>query len=501
LINSANSRKSGDRSKPWLKAAGACFAWLGIIALAVSFENGPSWLICLGGFSIAAAFVVHDLGRARHGAVSPITVFAFSSGLTALANATGLMLANTRFRSQYFTYAADDYLMFAARLSVVGMLMTIIGFKGALRLRNVRVLFKTLPRVHGNFPDRFLLFGGPVLAVAAIAIHARLSFGLVGSVLSTVYLTPHIVAFLLARASTARRLRGALVLALVVAALEGARALFMAYLRTDIVSPFIAVALGALLGARSFEPLRSKAFLPLYIFGVVFIVYFGAFARARTTGTGVQRLEAVADGTVPGQPLATQQRPGFWARLTNFNQLSQVGRVAAEDGYLRGQTLEYLGFVFVPRFLWPDKPIVQKGGWFAWRIGQAWIRPDGRYSNGVNMTVPGELYLNFGWLGAVVGCIFFGALVALLWSRTGFWSKHSSAVGGAFGYYLFWISLTLGADLQMVVTLLATYAIFVAIGVALRLIPRHDFAPARAPRHVQWAHPGRAIQSRTTGEL
>ena len=453
-----------------------------MVLAALTFGDGPPWLLALSGLPIGIGFILGDLHRARSGALTPITVFAFAGALTALANSTGLLTTHTSMRSGYFTYAADNYLLLASQLSIVGMVMTILGFKIASELPVARIVFGAFPRVRGDFPDRLLLVGGPLVAFAAIALHARSGFELIGSIMSTVYLLPHIVAFLLARAGTERRLRGALVLALIVAAAEAARALFLAYLRTDIASPFVAFALGALLGARSLAPLKSKLFIPLYVFAAFFIIYFTAFARARTTAVGVDRIEAVADGAPPNTPFTAQQHPGFWSRLTNFNQLSQVGRIADEDGYLHGQTLEYLGFVFIPRFLWRDKPIIQKGGWFAWRIGQAWIRADGRYSNAINMTVPGELYLNFGWFGLLAGCALFGSLLALLWCRTGFWGAHSTAMGQAFGYYLFWTSLALAADLQTVVTLISTYLIFVALGLALRVVQNRSADNRRVPR-------------------
>ena len=469
--------------------------WVGALLACVSFSDGPPWLLAVSGFPIAIGFILGDLKAVRRGGLTPITVFAFASALTALANATGLLTANTAMRSRYFTYSADNYLLLASQISTVGMAVTILGFKIASRLPGFRLASRFLPVVRGDLPDRLLLAIGPIVGLAAVALHARSGFQLVGSIMSTVYLLPHIVAFLLARAGTARRVRGALMLALVVAAAEGIRALFLAYLRTDIISPFIAFALGALLGARSLAPLRSKIFVPLYVVAAFFVIYFSAFARARGTAVGVDRLELVSEGAPPNTPFTAQQHSDFWARLTNFNQLSQVGRIANEDGYLHGQTLEYLGFVFIPRFLWPDKPIVQKGGWFAWRIGQAWIRADGRYSNAINMTVPGELYLNYGWFGVLVGCALFGAFVALLWSRTGFWSRSSSAVGAAFGYYLFWTSLSLAADLQIVVTLIATYCIFVAVGAAVRVVSSHNTGAPRS--RLSLASP--AVRQETAG--
>ncbi len=160
-------------------------------------------------------------------------------------------------------------------------------------------------------------------------------------------------------------------------------------------------------------------------------------------------------------------RQSLLGRLTNFNQLSQVGRIVKEDGFLDGETLEYLGYALIPRFLWPGKPAIAKGAWFALRIGQARILPDGRISNSVNMTIPGELYLNFGPLGVVLGCLLFGAIIGAFWFRTAFWSDPRNVLGGAFAYYLLASAFSLGADLQVLVTSLAIYLIFVALSIAM----------------------------------
>jgi hypothetical protein len=87
------------------------------------------------------------------------------------------------------------------------------------------------------------------------------------------------------------------------------------------------------------------------------------------------------------------------------------------------------------------------------------------------MTVQGELYLNFSWLGVVFGSLLFGAFLGLLWRATLFWEHRENVVGSAFGFYLFWVAAGLSADLQIVVTLVALYMIFVAIGVVLNLMP------------------------------
>jgi hypothetical protein len=324
---------------------------------------------------------------------------------------------------------------------------------------------------------------GPAIGVLGILVHLVRFGSSLGALSEVLLIAPQLVIFSLARSATSRKVKGAIEVALILACAEGLRAFFYAYLRSDILSPFAALILGSVMGSRSLAPLKRPLFIPVYALMVVFAVYFTVFAQVRSTaGTGVDRLRAVAATAAVDERTGSQaQRPGVIARVSDFNQLSRIGQIYAQDGPLNGQTLAYLGFVFVPRFLWPEKPIVQKGGWFAWRIGQAWIEPDGTYSNSVNMTIPGELYLNYGWIGVLVGCPLFGMILAMFWKRTSFWSKRPSELGTSFGFYLLWFGVTLSADLQILVTILATYMTLVAMSLWLRTV--------RLPRHLSTALP------------
>src|SRR5690349_20316554 len=99
--------------------ARACL-WLGVMLAALSFGDGPPWLLALAGLPIGLGIILGDVHIARRGAITPITVFAVTSALTAFANTTGLLAANTSMRSGYFTYAAENYLLLASQLSIVG---------------------------------------------------------------------------------------------------------------------------------------------------------------------------------------------------------------------------------------------------------------------------------------------------------------------------------------------------------------------------------------------
>jgi hypothetical protein len=136
-----------------------------------------------------------------------------------------------------------------------------------------------------------------------------------------------------------------------------------------------------------------------------------------------------------------------------------------KNGLYLGQASAPLVAALVPRFLWPDKPQIQLGAWFALEIGAASISStSGRANNSINMTIPGELYLDFGWFGVVVGGILFGGLVGLFWNAAKFNDSAYNILGALWGGYLLLFALFgIGADLQIIVTLLSTYIIFLVI--------------------------------------
>ena len=97
------------------------------------------------------------------------------------------------------------------------------------------------------------------------------------------------------------------------------------------------------------------------------------------------------------------------------------------------------------------------------------------------MTVAGEFYLNFGWIGTVAGTFLFGAVLGIFWSRTAFWRDPYNVVGGAFGYYLLWTGFVGAADLQVIVTLIALYLIFATLSLVVRSPGASDPALGRSP--------------------
>jgi hypothetical protein len=462
--------------------------WWGGLSLAVpGFLLANNLVVTSAAILLPLGFVLNDLSRARAGGITAMTAYSTAAAATSFANAAALLAANTPARAKYFLYVSEPHVHVAMLLAFAAAVVPPAAFQVFSASRTAVLMQDLLPRVRGEISDRQLVRGGVVIGLLTVVLHSWTSVSALGALSSVLFLTPMFAVFVLARAGTERNVRGALPGALVVASAEAMRAFLFGYLRGDVALPFVAFVLGALMGARSLRPLKSRIFLPVYVAMILFVSYFAAYGAIRSsTSRGLGRLQAVQAYAQQSGAMPDYQDQTVLSRLTTINQLSQVGRLVQDAGYLHGKTLDYLSYALIPRFLWPDKPSIAKGAWFAFQIGLANIGPSGQIMNSINMTIPGELYLNYGWSGTIVGLIFLGALIAALWRTTDFWSKPRNVLGTAFAFYLTWpwIGFSLGADLQILVTLIAVYLVLLAIGWILPALQRLPGRQHRAPSAV-----------------
>ena len=452
---------------------------LGMFAFAIAIPGalGPDpRLLALSALAASLCFVLRDLAQRGIVGVTPITLYAVGSAVTAGANFLGLLSAEGENRSLYFIYASQDHINLALELALAGAVLPVLGYQAVARHGILRELWGVMPRVYGEINRVVLLRGAVVLAAATILLRGTNLSPSLGTLTALYYLLPSLLAFVLVRSGVSRRDTRMVWVGVGIAVVEAAHAFAFSYLRSAVITPLFAVVLGAVVGERSISVLRRPTFYPVYGIAAAFVVYFGALAEVRQSSGGVERLEMIRDLSDQEGELA-RPRQTLTSRMTSFNQLSRVGDLVEINGFYDGSTLEYLSYAFVPRFLWPEKPSIAKGAWFALEIGQAWVRPDGRITNSVNMTVPGELYLNFGWLGVLIGCLAFGGLLGVLWSCSGFWQSDANTLGAMFGFYLLWVAFGLGADLQIVVTLIAVYLLFAGGSAFL-----HALGGTRRPR-------------------
>ncbi|MDQ6887333.1 MAG: hypothetical protein M3068_08575 [Gemmatimonadota bacterium] len=411
-----------------------------------------------------------DVSRMREAGLTAITVFSLFGAATGLANALGLRAADGPLRPLYFLYAVDEHLMLASLLGLAGNVLPVLGFWVITRYSGLRLVSNILPPITGRVRDRSLVIAASVLALSVTALRLLDLVPPLGTISDVIFLVPNFAIFTLARVGAARHVRAALPTALVLALVEAFRGLVFEYLRLAAVLPIVALISGAVLGARSLRPLRTKVLLPIYPLGIIYVLYFGVLGEIRTSNFGAAKVTTLLEYDMKqaqGEDIPVPKQT-ILSRLSTFNQLSQIRRLVDEDGFYEGKTLSYLAYAFMPRFLFPDKPTIQRGSWFAVRIGQAIQTANGWYNNSINMTVQGELYLNWGWVGTLVGLPLYGALFGLFWQSARFWGDDRNALGAAFGFYVIWGSLGAAGDLTILVTTLAVYLIFLATSVGLR---------------------------------
>ncbi len=118
------------------------------------------------------------------------------------------------------------------------------------------------------------------------------------------------------------------------------------------------------------------------------------------------RIEASLDATERHGSFAPDERQqGWWTRLDYTN--AQAFAMDMYDRGSPGRTYEEIPQLFVPRFIWLDKPVVLYGAQF------------NRLATGTDTssTAPGvfaEGYWNFGWPGVTFTCLYIGAILAIL---------------------------------------------------------------------------------------
>lgn len=79
--------------------------------------------------------------------------------------------------------------------------------------------------------------------------------------------------------------------------------------------------------------------------------------------------------------------------------------------YWNGETYAHIPFIFIPRFIWPDKPKRDMWNKFG-RLYEFLSEEDEATSVGVNFL--GEAYMNFGFFGLYSVSIFFGIMISLM---------------------------------------------------------------------------------------
>ncbi|GAA4464012.1 hypothetical protein GCM10023093_13560 [Nemorincola caseinilytica] len=259
-------------------------------------------------------------------------------------------------------------------------------------------------------------------------------------------------------------------------------ALFQGFLRIDLATPFIVFFGGYFIGLGSIRYLFSYRVIPMAVVVIAFSTVFGNLGanRSHFIDTFTNPVEEVA----PSYTISSTQnsdRNSLLIRGGNIAQISNVCKLVERNGHYNGEASAPLIFAFIPRVLWPEKPTIEIGAWFALEIGVAAISAQtGRANNSINMSIPGQFFLDFGWIGVALGCLFFGAVLAMFWNAAEFNGSPYNVMGVLWGgYLLFYAILGIGADLQIFITFCSTYlTIFIVKKIYTSLYAHSQRRPA-----------------------
>jgi oligosaccharide repeat unit polymerase len=173
---------------------------------------------------------------------------------------------------------------------------------------------------------------------------------------------------------------------------------------------------------------------------------------------------------------------GVWTgageSLDTYYQLARtLDYFPARAGFLDGYSFYGVIANPVPRALWPGKPI---------GVGKlASLLYDGNPQNSIGLSLPGELYANFGYVGSLLGMFLFGLLAAAVYS----WYMRQRGDPVALVIYLMALSCLvtevrgdiLDATAPLLYSLLPTVICFGIVATATkRFRPNAQKAPTRA---------------------
>lgn len=237
-------------------------------------------------------------------------------------------------------------------------------------------------------------------------------------------------------------------------------ALVSAFLRTSLILPTVSLFMGYFIGKANIKSLFTYRIIP---FLGILAIYANSFKELQSNRSNFYSVifESKKAGSSAEEIVASENVTGLVERSSNLQQMTSLIGLVHKKGFYEGRASEPLLTALIPRVLWPNKPIIALGSWFALEIGAAVRNDIGYVNNSINMTIPGQFYLDFGWFGVVIGSFLMGMFYCLMWRTTKFYSSEYNLTGIIFGGYLFLMLMgNLGGDLQIVITLLSVYFSF-----------------------------------------
>lgn len=205
------------------------------------------------------------------------------------------------------------------------------------------------------------------------------------------------------------------------------------FAKSTAIFPLIMLAMGAIYAKPRITVLiGSFLAITLFFFAVAPVVTYARNVLYGTYGADApasfsERIGILSSYTAErAEEQNKSDIQGGWARLSYIN--SGTFAINQYDAGRPGNSLKYAIIVFIPRILYPDKPIITDSA----RDFNASIN-----NNDASASSPGlapELYWNGGWIAVVIGATFVGFLLAII-------SGYSTAVLNNDAFHLLFVVL------------------------------------------------------------
>ena len=395
--------------------------------------------------------VTYLLGKVKSfktGGVDPMTIYALFSLVTTLSNISLFWKYSKGLSLVAYSYYIPEYGQLSALIWAIGTAGTIIGFD----IIKDRPSTKIVLIVRKKKIYTYLYLASIVLLLSKYFYR----FNTLGSITDFFYLVPFLTIFFLARIGYRTGDVAVQNQAYVLTILATGLGVLYGILRFEFVIAILVFLLGAYLGGKKLSIFFNIRYLPVVLFIFLFTVFFEFFGERRSTmSRGVSRIDEFSYEAATAERNVEQEFSAF-DRLAGVAQISNAVSIREQSEENAAESIAPLFTAMIPRFLWPEKPKIALGVWFAVKMGVGMEQGDW-YNTSINMTIPGHAYLGFGMIGLIVCSILFGMFIGFLWTKIDYADVHNLAGGVLYGYLMYLALGGFGADLQIVVTMTAIY--------------------------------------------
>lgn len=440
---------------------------------------------------MAYAFVLHCIlgiflySRKSKQILSPIIIYYITTALATVGNM--VVEHNVELgENQSYAYMVKRYVPDANLIWCIGCAFIFIGYEVFSKYSYAKIDFR-LSKVNAK---RFFAIT-VVMSILYPFIYQSLSF--LGSLNKLIYLAGTVGILFFSRLWAIEKsvlYRSYVIMLYIVQTYVAIRT---SYLRFELIVPAIVLFMGFMVGKGKLKSIVSAEMMPFIVVFILFVNMFGTLGKYRADFYDyfvTEYLDDKGQAQTDYTDISSDERmesldlleeedvqQSLIERISVVAQISNIVQLTEDKGFYDGLASAPLITALVPRILWPEKPMIRMGAWFALEIGVA-INDYGAVNNSINMTIPGEMYLDFGWFGVVLGCIVFGGLISMFWNSVNFYESPYNILGTLIGGYILLFSFYGPAgDMQILVTYMSVYFMFLFLHILLPKIITKNINP------------------------